>query len=87
MSSWMEAMRMLGECWLLERQPAAAEGVWEEALAFAETLSPEARRTTSYAAVGEALADLRRSSGRLAEALAAERRVARLAGKVEEGPA
>jgi hypothetical protein len=83
----MEAMRMLGECWRLEGQPAAAEGVWEEALAFAETLSPEARRTTSYAAVGEALADLRRCSGRLVEALATEQRVARLAGMVEESSA
>ncbi|WP_437619936.1 hypothetical protein [Sorangium sp. So ce1151] len=80
----LEAMRMHGECSRLEGQPALARWTWEDALAFAESLDPGVRRTTSYAAVGAALAELLRKVGRPVEALATEQRVLRLGTTVKE---
>ncbi|XYH95153.1 hypothetical protein ACMHYB_46315 [Sorangium sp. So ce1128] len=83
----IEAMRMHGECSRLEGQPALAKRTWEDALAFAESLEPGARRTTSYAAVGAALAELLRKAGRPAEALATEQRVLQLGTTVKDASA
>lgn len=80
----LEAMRMHGECSRLEGQPALARRTWEDALAFAGSLDPGARRTTSYAAVGASLAELLRKAGRPAEALATEQRVLQLGATEKE---
>ncbi|KYF91673.1 hypothetical protein BE20_14100 [Sorangium cellulosum] len=74
----LEAMRMHGECSRLEGHPALAQRTWEDALAFAQSLDPGARKTTSYVAVGASLVELLRTTGRPAEALATELRVQQL---------
>ncbi|WP_437721922.1 hypothetical protein [Sorangium sp. So ce861] len=74
----LEAMRMHGECSRLEGHPALATRTWEDALAFAQSLDPGVRKTTSYAAVGASLVELLRTTGRAAEALATELRVLQL---------
>ncbi|WP_437950922.1 hypothetical protein WME98_09080 [Sorangium sp. So ce296] len=74
----LEAMRMHGECSRLEGHPALAKRTWEDALAFAQSLDPGVRKTTSYAAVGASLVELLRTAGRPAEALATELRVQQL---------
>ncbi|AUX46165.1 uncharacterized protein SOCE26_076700 [Sorangium cellulosum] len=83
----LEAMRMHGECSRLEGHPALARRAWEDALAFAESLEPGVRRTTSYAAAGASLAELLRNAGRPAEALATELRVQQLGATGKSGSA
>jgi hypothetical protein len=75
----IEAVRMDGECHLAEGRPGDAITSLTEAIAVAEALPLEIRRTTSYAQAGKALAALLDQYGQHARARATEERLSMLA--------
>ena len=75
----IDALRMMGECFVLEGAPSAAVRVWNEALDAVEALPFELRAATPYLAVGRALIVLLRNTRQGETALGAERRLVALA--------
>ena len=74
----IEAMRMEGECLVLEHQSLKAIASYRATLDAAEQLEPGIRRTTSFAHAGKSLAKLLVSLGQPGSARDVEARVARL---------
>jgi tetratricopeptide (TPR) repeat protein len=83
----IECWRMAGQVASTGHAPALAIECWEHALALAERLAPEARRSTSAADVARLLANAHAARGRVADAEQLHRQAFQLERGVEPGPA